>query len=120
MNDQTTPLEADLGWLVHLSQKGNFMGRSILETQLKEGLTQQLVAIEMVGRNIARHDYPILINNETVGIITSGTMSPTLGKAIAMGYVPIEFAKPGQPLQVQIRNKLAEGKVVDRPFYKPS
>ncbi|AFY70421.1 Aminomethyltransferase [Thalassoporum mexicanum PCC 7367] len=119
MNDETTPLEADLSWLMHMNQKGDFIGRSRLEAQLKEGLPRKLVAIEMEGRNIARHDYPILINGKTVGIITSGTMSPTLGKAIALGYVPTEFTKVGQKIQVQIRNKQAEGKLVDRPFYKP-
>jgi aminomethyltransferase len=124
MDDNTTPLEADLGWLVHLKEKGDFIGRSRLEAQ-KEAqktadLPRRLVALEMEGRNIARHDYPIRLDGETVGVITSGTMSPTLGKAIALGYVPSHLANVGQTLQVQIRDRDYPARIVKRPFYKPN
>jgi aminomethyltransferase len=119
MNDTTTPLEADLGWLIHLKEKGDFIGRSQLEAQKASGLPRRLVALEMSGRNIARHDYPILHEGETVGIVTSGTMSPTLGKAIALGYVPPHLASIGQSLQVKIRDRAFPTQVVKRPFYKP-
>jgi aminomethyltransferase len=119
MNDTTTPLEADLGWLIHLKEKGDFIGRSQLEAQKASGLPRRLVALEMSGRNIARHDYPILHEGETVGIVTSGTMSPTLGKAIALGYVPPHLASIGQALQVKIRDRDYPAQVVKRPFYKP-
>ncbi len=119
MDDTTTPLEADLGWLVHLKEKEDFIGRSQLETQKASGLPRRMVALEMEGRNIARHNYPILHEGETVGIITSGTMSPTLGKAIALGYVPPHLASIGKALQVKIRDRAFPAQVVKRPFYKP-
>ena len=116
MNDQTTPLEADLNWLVHLKEKGDFIGRAALEQQKQQGVTRKLVGLELAGRNIARHDYPIQYNGETVGIVTSGTMSPTLGKAIAFGYVPIQLAKLGQTVEIQIRNQEFPAQIVKRSF----
>ena len=116
MNDTITPLEADLQWIVHLKEKGDFIGREVLEEQKQNGVTRKLIGLELQGRNIARHDYPIRYEGETVGIVTSGTMSPTLGKAIAFGYVPSELAKMGQILQVQIRDKEFPAKVTKRNF----
>ena len=116
MNDTTTPLETDLNWIVHLKEKGDFIGRSVLEEQKTNGVTRKLVGLELAGRNIARHDYPIRYEGETVGIVTSGTMSPTLGKAIAFGYVPSHLAKNGQVVQVQIRDKEFPAKVTKRSF----
>ncbi len=118
MNDSISPLEADLGWIVHLNEKGDFIGRVALESQLELGLAKQLVSLEMQGKNIARHDYPILFADEVVGVVTSGTQSPTLGKAIALGYVPIHLAAIGQVVEVQIRNQTYPAQVVKRPFYK--
>lgn len=114
----STPLEAGLGWLVHLDEKGYFIGRECLEQQKSLGLSRRLVGLEMQGRYIARHDYPVKMAGEVVGKITSGTMSPTLGKAIALAYVPVELAKIGQELQVEIRNKIYPTQVVKRPFYR--
>jgi aminomethyltransferase len=116
MNESITPLEADINWIIHLKEKGDFMGRAVLESQKQNGLTRKLVGLELEGRNIARHDYPIRYEGETVGIVTSGTMSPTLGKAIAFGYVPIDLAKNGQIVQVQIRDKEFPAKVTKRNF----
>jgi aminomethyltransferase len=119
LNDRISPLEADLGWIVHLKEKEDFSGRAALESQLNlEGVSKKFVALEMLGKNIARHDYPILFEDRTVGIVTSGTLSPTLGKAIALGYVPTHLAGIGQLLQVQIRNQTYPARVVKRPFYK--
>ncbi|MGA1622144.1 MAG: glycine cleavage system aminomethyltransferase GcvT, partial [Synechocystis sp.] len=118
MNDHTTPLEAGLGWLVHLDKPEDFVGRSILEQQKVDGVKKRLVGIEMQGKQIARHDYPIVHNQETVGIITSGTLSPTLNRAIALGYVPVELAKIGQVLSVEIRGKTYPAQVVKKPFYR--
>ncbi|AFY75316.1 glycine cleavage system T protein [Synechococcus sp. PCC 7502] len=120
MNDQITPWEADLGWIIHLSEKAEFIGRSALETQLQSGISKQLVALEMQGKNIARHDYPIVFVDEVVGVITSGTLSPTLGKPIALGYVPVYLAAIGQIVEVQIRNQTYPAQIVKRPFYKSS
>lgn len=118
MTDHTTPLEAGLGWLVHLDKAANFMGRSILEQQKAEGVNKRLVALTMQGKQIARHDYPILSQDQTVGIITSGTLSPTLNQAIALGYVPAELSKIGQILEIEIRGKVYPAEVVKKPFYR--
>jgi aminomethyltransferase len=89
----TTPLEAGLNWIIHWETKGTFIGRQALEQQKAAGVSQKLVGLEMQGRHIARHGYPVLFNGETVGEITSGTLSPTLGKAISMAYVPTTLSK---------------------------
>ena len=114
----TTPLEAGLGWIIHWDTKGKFIGRSALEQQKNTGVTHKLVGLEMQGRYIARHGYPVLFNGEKVGEITSGTLSPTLGKAISMAYVPIPLSKIGQCLDVEIRGKTYPATVVKRPFYR--
>lgn len=118
INDTTTPLEAGLGWLVHLDRKGDFVGRSVLEAQKKAGVTQRLVGLQLAGRNIARHDYPIVYEGEAVGKVTSGTLSPTLGYPIALAYVPPALAKVNQTLEVDIRGKTYPATVVKRPFYR--
>ncbi|HBL14645.1 MAG TPA: glycine cleavage system aminomethyltransferase GcvT [Cyanobacteria bacterium UBA11162] len=120
IDETTTPLEAGLGWLVHLDSKGDFMGRSMLEQQKKRGVERRLVGIEMEGRHIARHGYPVLFNGERVGEVTSGTLAPTLGKAIALAYVPTRLAKTGQKLDIQIRGKAYPAVVVKKPFYRSS
>jgi aminomethyltransferase len=118
ITEETTPLEAGLGWLVHLDRKGDFVGRSVLEAQKTAGVSRRLVALEMAGRNIARHDYPVVAEGQVVGIVTSGTWSPTLEKAIALAYVPVGMSKLGSAVQVEIRGKACEGRVVKKPFYK--
>ncbi len=118
IDEQTTPLEAGLGWVVHLDRKGDFIGRSVLETQKQSGVSKRLVGLKLEGRNIARHDYPIFHEGEPVGTVTSGTLSPTLGYPIALGYVRSDLAKPNQLLDVEIRGKTYPATVVKRPFYK--
>ncbi len=118
IDDSTTPLEAGLGWLVHLDQVGDFIGREILVQQKRDGVPRRLVGLQMQGRNIARHGYPVLVGGETVGVVTSGTLSPTLGTAIALAYVPVPYSKPGQPLEVEIRGKQFPGEIVKKPFYR--
>ena len=117
IDETTTPLEAGLGWLVHLD-KGDFIGREVLEKQKASGIERKLVGLEMLGRHIARHDYPIISEGEQVGIVTSGTLAPTVGKAIALGYVPKSLSKVGQELEVQVRGKTYPAKVVKKPFYR--
>jgi aminomethyltransferase len=118
INDSTSPLEAGLGWLVHLDKAGDFVGRSILEQQKANGVSKRIVGLQLEGRNIARHDYPVLHEGKEVGIVTSGTLSPTLGYPIALAYVPTELAKIGQVLEVSIRGKAYPATVVKRPFYR--
>ena len=117
IDDTTTPLEAGLGWLVHLDSKGNFIGRKVLEQQKANGVQRKLVRLQMQGRNIARHGYPVLSAGEKVGEITSGTLSPTLGYPVALAYVPIELAKVDNQIEVEIRGKTYPATVVKRPFY---
>ncbi|MGB6299199.1 MAG: glycine cleavage system aminomethyltransferase GcvT [Rivularia sp. (in: cyanobacteria)] len=118
IDDTTTPLEAGLGWLVHLDTKGDFIGRKALEQQKANGVQRKLVRLQMQGRNIARHDYPVLSAGKKVGEITSGTLSPTLGVPIALAYVPAELAKVDNQLEVELRGKTYPATVVKRPFYK--
>lgn len=118
IDETTTPLEAGLGWLVHLDTKGEFIGRSVLEQQKAAGVEKRLVGIEMQSRHIARHGYPIISEGQKVGEVTSGTLAPTLGKAIALAYVPLQLAKTQQQLEVEIRNKTHPAIVVKKPFYR--
>jgi aminomethyltransferase len=118
IDDTTTPLEAGLGWLVHLDEIGDFIGRPVLEQQRQAGVTRRLVGLTMGDRYIARHDYPVIHQGEPVGRITSGTLSPTLNIPIALAYVPLALAKVGQTLEVEIRGQQRSAQVVKRPFYK--
>lgn len=118
VDDSTTPLEASLGWLVHLDRKADFIGREVLVQQRQAGVARKLVGIQMQGRNIARHGYLIAYEGQAVGEVTSGTLSPTLGQPIALGYVPSYLAQTGQELGVVIRGKTYPAVVVKRPFYK--
>jgi len=120
LDQSISPLEADLAWLVHLAEKGDFIGRAALESQLKAGISCKLVALTMEGKNIARHDYEVVHNQEKIGKITSGTMSPSLGVAIALAYLPIELTDLGQEISVQVRDRLCLATVVKRPHYKSS
>ena len=118
IDQTTTPLEAGLGWIVKLD-KGDFIGRDVLERQQEEGVDRRLVGYEMIDRGIARHGFPVHLEagGEVVGHITSGTLLPTLDKAMGMAYLPIEAATSGQEFLVGIRGRTARARVVDLPFY---
>ncbi len=118
MDSTTTPLEASLGWLVHLEMPADFIGREALECQSAEGVSRRLVGLKLQGRAIARHGYPVLRAGQVVGEVTSGTWSPTLGEAIALAYVPADAARVGTELAVEIRGKAEPAVVVKRPFYR--
>ena len=118
MDASTTPLEAGLGWLVHLEMPRDFIGRAALERQTAEGLSRKLVGLKLRGRAIARHGYPVLQDGVAVGVVTSGSWSPTLGEAVALAYVPTAAARPGTELAVEIRGKAEPAVVVKRPFYR--
>ncbi|MFM7675209.1 MAG: glycine cleavage system aminomethyltransferase GcvT, partial [Synechococcus sp.] len=118
MDETTSPLEASLGWLVHLEMPHPFIGREALERQTAEGVSRRLVGLELTGRAIPRHGYPVLQEGAAVGTVTSGTWSPTLEKGIALASVPAALAKLGTELAVEIRGKAAPATVVRRPFYK--
>ena len=115
IDDTTSPLEAGLGWITKFTK--DFTAREILEKQKAEGVAQKLVGIEMVEKGIPRHDYEIKDHmGAVIGRVTSGTQSPSLGKAIAMGYVNTTYSPIGQQVYVKVRDKLLIAKVVKMPF----
>lgn len=123
MDATTSPLEVGLGWLVHLEMPKPFIGREVLERQSVEGVRRRLVGLELQGRAIPRHGYPVLApgaaaGSEPVGQITSGSWSPTLERGIALALVPAELGQVGTELAVEIRGKAASARVVRRPFYR--
>ena len=118
MTTTTTPFEAGLGWLVHLEMPQNFIGRQALEQAAADGPSQRLVGLKLQGRAIARHDYPVMHKGERVGVVTSGSWSPTLQEAIALALVPTALAKLGTELGVEIRGQVHPATVVKRPFYR--
>ncbi len=113
----TTPLEADLGWIVKLD-KGDFMGRDVLQRERAEGPRRKLVGFEMVDRGIARHGHPVVEGGEEIGVVTSGTHSPTLKKPIGLAYLPLGKSAPSSEFTVLIRGKETRARVVPTPFYK--
>jgi len=114
----TNPIEAGLSWVVKLEKPGGFIGSDALRKVADAKPARRLVCIEMKDRHIPRPGCPILSNGERVGHVTSGTMSPSLNKGIALGYVRSDCARVGSPLDVDIRGVLAAAEVVKPPFYK--
>ena len=117
IDDTTTPLDAGLSWVVKLG-KGDFLGRDVLVAQKENGLEQKLVGFEMVGRGIGRQGYEVLSGGEIVGRVTSGSFSPSLGKAIGMAYLPLALTDPGTEIQIQVRKNAVPAIIVSLPFYK--
>ena len=120
MDTSTSPLEAGLGWLVHLENPVSFIGREALEQEVEQGSSRRLVGLQLEGRAIPRHDYPILDGDQVVGKVSSGGWSPSLEAGIGLGYVPAALAKVGNTLTVEIRGKRQPATVVKRPFYRRS
>ena len=117
IDEQTHPFEAGLGWVVKLDA-GDFIGRDALVRIKAEGFDRKMVGFEMTERGIARHGYPIVSDGDTVGVVTSGSPGPTLGRNIGLGYVPKALSKVGSTLGVEIRGKVVGAVVVPTPFYK--
>ncbi|HET8774429.1 MAG TPA: glycine cleavage system aminomethyltransferase GcvT [Thermoanaerobaculia bacterium] len=117
IDQTTTPIQADLGWIVKLD-KGDFAGREVIVREKAEGPARKLVGFEMVDRGIARHGYPIVEGGAEIGVVTSGTHSPTLKKAIGLAYLPLDKSAQGSELKVLIRGKEARARVIPTPFYK--
>ena len=117
INDTTSPIEAGLGWITKFSKC--FVNDTNLKKQKEDGVTKKLVAFELTDRGIPRHDYDIVdADGNKIGIVTSGTMSPSLKKGIGMGYVPTAFSKKGTEIFIQVRKKQLAATVVKLPFYK--
>jgi aminomethyltransferase len=117
LDDTTTPLEAGLEWVTKLA-KGPFVGREVLLKQKEEGIRRKLVGLELLEPGIARSEYVLFKNGRSIGRVTSGTKSPTLGKAIALAYVAIEEAALDNTIEVEIRGRKARAKIVPLPFYR--
>lgn len=117
LTQETTPLEAGLGWVVRFN-KGDFLGRAALLQQREAGLSRQLVGLAMTEPGIPRQGYRIMHAHQVAGAVTSGTKSPTLGKAIALGYVASTWRDLGTNLRIEIRGRLVGAEVVSLPFYK--
>jgi len=115
LDPETTPLEAGIGFAVHLDKEQEFIGQDALRKEREEGLRKKLVGFEVEGRGIARHDHPVRVEDETVGRVTSGTLSPTLNRAIGLALV-----SPGveDEFEVVIRERPVEAHTVELPFYK--
>lgn len=117
LDENTTPIEAGLSWSVPKDKQADYNGKEIIMSQIANGVSKKLVGLEMLDRNIARHGYDIYYNNEKVGHITSGCVSPSTGKNIALGYVKnLKEICTGEIVQVMIREKLHDAKIVKRPF----
>lgn len=117
IDDTTTVVEADLNWIVGWN-KPEFLGRDVLHAQKAGGAARTLVGFEMTERAIGRHGHLVFHNGQQVGVVTSGTQTPFLKKAIGMAYVPPALKAPGTELEIDIRGRRAKAVVVPMPFYK--
>ncbi len=117
IDDTTSPLEAGLSWITKFTKE--FTNSENLKAQKEAGVTKKLVGFEMIDRGIPRHDYPINdADGNSIGRVTSGTMSPSMNKAIGLGYVNVEFAAIDSEIYIEVRSKQIKAKVVKPPFYK--
>ena len=117
INDTTSPLEAGLGWITKFTKE--FVNSEKLKEQKELGVTRKLIGFELIDRGVPRHDYEIVDKDgNTIGIVTSGTMAPSLGKGIGLGYVTTEFTAPDSEIYIRIRKNDVLAKVVKLPFYK--
>jgi aminomethyltransferase len=118
LDEQTTPIEAGLSFFVS-NDKGDFNGRETLVKQKGGGVAKKLVAFKMTDKSAPpRPHYPIWANGANVGIVTSGTQSPSLGIGIGMGYVPPDLARPDMKIEIEIRGKRFGALIVPKPIYK--
>jgi len=117
INDTTSPIEAGLSWITKFTK--DFINAEALKAQKTNGVSKKLVAFSMVDRGIPRHGYTIVdADGNTIGEVTSGTMSPSLKQGVGMGYVPTAFSKLGSEIYIAVRNKQLKAQVVKLPFYK--
>jgi aminomethyltransferase len=117
IDETTTVLEADLGWIVGWN-KGDFIGAEPLRQQKAAGVTRRIVGFEMDERGIARHGYDVFVDGQKAGAVTSGTQTPFVKKAIGMAYVPSDRTQPGTAIEIDIRGRRTRAHVVPLPFYK--
>jgi len=119
IDDTTSPLEAGLGWITKFTDEKNFIDKQFMLDLKSKGLARKLVGFELVDKGIPRHGYDVVdAGNEKIGIVTSGTMGPSVKKPIGMAYVPASYAKEGSEIFISIRDKALKAVVVKPPFYK--
>jgi aminomethyltransferase len=119
IDDTTSPIEAGLGWITKFTDEKEFINKAELLRQKKDGIQRKLVGFELIDKGIPRHGYDIVdASGKKIGVVTSGTMGPSVKKAIGMGYVPTELSKEGSEIFISIRDKVLKAKVVKFPFYK--
>jgi len=118
LDEDTTPIEAGLGKFVSFDKE--FIGKDVLARQVEKGVTRTLVGFEMEQDGIPRSDYRILKEGEAVGRVASGSFSPTLGRAIGMGYIEASLKNPGTTIEIDIRGKTKRARVAEMPFYRKS
>lgn len=117
INDTTSPIEAGLGWITKFSK--DFVNYEYIKNHKEKGIQRKLVGFELLERGIPRHDYEIVdANGNKIGVVTSGTQSPSLNIPIGMGYVKTEFSTVGSEIYILIRDKKIKARVVSTPFYK--
>ncbi|MDG1803637.1 glycine cleavage system aminomethyltransferase GcvT [Flavicella sp.] len=117
INDTTSPLEAGLGWITKFNNE--FTNSDFLKTQKETGVSKKLVGFELIDRGVPRKDYEIVdAEGKAIGIVTSGTMGPSVKKGIGMGYVSTEFSKIGSEIYIKVRKRSLKAQVVKMPFYK--
>lgn len=117
IDDTTTVLEADLGWILKLG-KGDFLGRDLLVQQKEAGVTRKIVGFETLDRTPARDGYPVVVDGVEVSKVTSGSPSPLLKKNIGLVYLPIDKARVGEEFGIQVRGREIAARVIETPFYK--
>jgi aminomethyltransferase len=119
IDDTTSPIEAGLGWITKFVDSNNFIDKEFLFKQKEEGVNRRLKGFELLDKGIPRQGYEICDSEENkIGIVTSGTMSPVLKKGIGMGYLNKGFTKVDTEIYIKVRKKLIKAKVVKVPFYK--
>ncbi|MBC2284611.1 glycine cleavage system aminomethyltransferase GcvT [Listeria booriae] len=118
LSKDISPLEAGVGFAVKLQKEADFLGKKALIAQKEAGLTRKSVGIELIDRGVPRHDYKVFAGDKEIGIVTSGTQSPTLGKNLGLALIDIDYTALDSLVEVEVRNKKLQAKVVPTPFYK--
>lgn len=121
IDDTTSPLEAGLGWITKFTDEKNFIDKQFMLDLKVTGLTRKLVGFELIDKGVPRHGYDVVdAGNKKIGIVTSGTMGPSVKKPIGMAYVPAAYSKEGSEIYISVRDKALKAVVVKPPFYKPA
>lgn len=118
LSSTITPIEAGLGFAVKVNKEADFIGKPVLKEQVEHGTKRKIVGIEMIDKGIPRHGYEVFHGEEEVGVVTSGTQSPTLQKNIGLALVQSEFAEAGTELEIQVRKRRLRAKIISRKFLK--